>query len=78
MYCRSISRSNYGKIRFIRGTVGDTTAFTRINPDNIANALEEQGYEKWGNETLYNGRVGTQLKCNIFIGPTYYQRLNIW
>ena len=64
-----------GKLGCTRGTVGDATAFTRINPDNIANALEEQGYEKWGNETLYNGRVGTQLKCNIFIGPTYYQRL---
>ena len=64
-----------GKLGCSVGTLGDATAFTKIEPEHIADALEKQGYERYGNETLYNGRVGCQLKCNIFIGPTYYQRL---
>ncbi|MEC7689041.1 MAG: DNA-directed RNA polymerase subunit B, partial [Candidatus Thermoplasmatota archaeon] len=28
-----------------------------------------------GNEVMYNGMTGEQLKYDIFIGPTFYQRL---
>jgi len=28
-----------------------------------------------GNEVLYNGRTGKQMKVSIFMGPTFYQRL---
>jgi len=28
-----------------------------------------------GNEVLYNGHTGRKLEAQIFIGPTYYQRL---
>jgi DNA-directed RNA polymerase II subunit RPB2 len=31
--------------------------------------------EPHGNEILYDGRTGRQMKTEIFIGPTYYQRL---
>ena len=64
-----------GKLGCSIGACGDATAFTKINPEDISDVLESRGYERYGNETLYNGRVGTQLKCSIFIGPTYYQRL---
>ena len=37
--------------------------------------MESSGYEKHGNEILYSGKTGEQLKCNIFFGPTYYQKL---
>ena len=30
---------------------------------------------EYGNEVLYNGLTGEQLLVNIFIGPTFYQRL---
>ena len=33
------------------------------------------GYQKRGNEVLYNGHTGRKLDAQIFIGPTYYQRL---
>ena len=39
--------------------------------------MEKYGYEEWGNEVLYSGITGEQLKTSIFIGPTYYQRLKI-
>ena len=34
--------------------------------------MDIQGH---GNEILYNGQTGEQLKTSIFIGPTYYQKL---
>jgi DNA-directed RNA polymerase beta subunit len=57
------------------GSIGDSTPFTDCSVDSIANILEKSGYEKYGNEILYNGRTGEQMKTEIFIGPTYYQRL---
>ena len=35
----------------------------------------KSGYEKNGNEVLYNGINGEQINTDIFIGPTYYQKL---
>ena len=37
--------------------------------------LENQGFEGMGNEVLYGGINGEQMKTSIFMGPTYYQRL---
>ena len=33
------------------------------------------GYEKYGHDVLYNGMTGEQLESDIYIGPTYYERL---
>ena len=64
-----------GKSCSIGGYNGDGTVFNKVNIDNITNILEEFNFEKDGNEVLYNGINGEQLKTSIFIGPTYYQRL---
>ena len=39
--------------------------------------MQKYDYEEWGNEVMYNGMTGDQMKTSIFIGPTYYQRLKI-
>ena len=72
--CWSINRSYYGKISCSLGTTGDATAFTKINPENIAEKLESVD-EDMEMKRYIMVVVGTQLKCSIFIGPTYYQRL---
>ena len=64
-----------GKSCSIGGYNGDGTVFNKVNIDNITNILEEFNFEKDGNEVLYNGINGEQLKTSIIIGPTYYQRL---
>ena len=52
------------------------TAFSKEKLEYINTILEDKyNFENQGNEVLYNGRTGKQLKVNIFIGPTYYQRL---
>ena len=57
------------------GCVGDATAFNRINVNDISGILESQGFEGTGNEVLYSGFNGEQMKTSIFMGPTYYQKL---
>ena len=64
-----------GKSCLLGGYQGDGTVFNNINVNDISNILEQFNYEKYGNEVLYNGFTGEQLKTSIFIGPTYYQRL---
>ena len=57
------------------GRKGDATPFTNMGVDEIGSILESSGFQRYGNELMYNGRTGKQLKTTIFIGPTYYQRL---
>jgi DNA-directed RNA polymerase II subunit RPB2 len=64
-----------GKACVHLGGFGNGTPFVDFELDNVEDVLERFGFEKYGNEVLYNGRTGKQLNVNIFIGPTYYQRL---
>ena len=57
------------------GSFGDSTPYNDCSVEDIAKVLEESGMERYGNEIMYNGRTGEQIKTEIFIGPTYYQRL---
>lgn len=64
-----------GKVCAIKGTYGDATPFSDLNPEDIANELGSLGFQKYGFETMYNGMTGEKMDVQIFIGPTYYQRL---
>ena len=64
-----------GKVATLQGGYGDGTPFNDTSVDKIMEALEKNNFEGSGNEVLYNGFNGKQLKTKIFIGPTYYQRL---
>ncbi|BAT89332.1 hypothetical protein LR48_Vigan02g260500 [Vigna angularis] len=43
--------------------------------DDLGLMLKEKGFNYHGLEVLYSGVYGTELTCEIFIGPVYYQRL---
>ena len=65
-----------GKASSVVGRFGDGTPFNNMKLENIEKLLEEEcGFQKHGNEIMYNGRTGEQMKVSIFIGPTFYQRL---
>jgi len=64
-----------GKVGCHIGAYGDATPFTNCTVESITKNLEKTGLERYGNEIMYNGRTGEQIKTEIFIGPTYYQRL---
>ena len=55
----------------------DATPFQNIDINEFSDVLEGFGYEKNGDEVMYSGITGDQIKTSIFIGPTYYQRLKI-
>ncbi|KAG0484509.1 hypothetical protein HPP92_008588 [Vanilla planifolia] len=43
--------------------------------DEIGPMLASYGFNYHGVEVLYSGVLGTELTCEIFMGPVYYQRL---
>lgn len=43
--------------------------------DELGSKLTALGFNYHGLEVLYSGVYGTELTCEIFIGPVYYQRL---
>ena len=63
------------KVAALRGLEGDSTPFTSVTVDRIANHLHQLGYQKHGNESIFNGFTGRKVDMLIFFGPTYYQRL---
>jgi hypothetical protein len=66
-----------GKTAALSGSIGDGTSFMNDGSpqDAIGYILEKMGYEKYGNEVLYNGATGEQINAAIFIGPVYGMRL---
>lgn len=64
-----------GKVLVNLGLFGDGTSFGNLDIKDISKELLKIGFEKHGNELLYNGLTGQQIESNIFIGPVFYQRL---
>ncbi|KAK3248848.1 DNA-dependent RNA polymerase II [Cymbomonas tetramitiformis] len=65
-----------GKVASLLGKEGDATPFTDVTVEDVSSALHKCGYQSRGFEVMYNGHTGRQLKGRqIFLGPTYYQRL---
>ncbi|KAG9451383.1 hypothetical protein H6P81_011348 [Aristolochia fimbriata] len=71
----------------LHGKFVDATPFARSDkkgcPEDDSNSLVDElgpllaskGFNYHGTEVLYSGILGTELVCEIFIGPVYYQRL---
>ena len=66
-----------GKTAALSGGIGDGTSFMNDGSpqEAIGGILEEIGFEKYGNEVMYNGATGEQIQAAIFIGPVYGMRL---
>jgi DNA-directed RNA polymerase II subunit RPB2 len=63
------------KLGCIKGEIYDGTPFCNQDINGAYEQLEKAGYERYANEILYNGITGDQMSTEIFMGPTYYQRL---
>jgi DNA-directed RNA polymerase beta subunit len=75
MTISKILESMASKSCAVRGAHSDGTMFKNFDIDDLANDLEQIGYNRNGIERLYNGITGKYVDCEIFIGPIYYQRL---
>lgn len=63
------------KYSCVNGDMIDGTVFENIDALSYFELLGKKGYHKHGDEILYNGYTGEQIKTQIFFGPTYYTRL---
>ncbi len=59
----------------IKGMHIDGTMFRKISVESIGDELEKLGYNRHGNHKVYNGITGEIIDTEIFMGPTFYQRL---
>ena len=65
-----------GKIGCHAGTTIDGTPFDNQDYTELYDMFEKDyKMDRYGNEVMYNGRTGTMMDCDIFIGPIYYERL---
>jgi DNA-directed RNA polymerase beta subunit len=58
-----------------KGTHVDATVFKKVDMEKIGKELESMGMHKHGYHRLYSGITGQYIDTLIFMGPTYYQRL---
>jgi len=75
MTIAQLMETMYGKICCEKGTLGDGTPYSHLPVGNIREQLLQLGMHPYGNEVLYNGQTGEMMEAEIFMGPTFYQRL---
>lgn len=63
------------KVSTLRGLEGDATPFTEVTVDSVSKLLRAHGYHSRGFEIMYHGHTGRKMMAQVFLGPTYYQRL---
>ncbi|PVU97084.1 hypothetical protein BB560_005767 [Smittium megazygosporum] len=63
------------KLATLIGTTADATPFTDVTVEAISRELHSLGYQQRGFEVMFNGHTGKKLEAQVFLGPTYYQRL---
>ncbi|MGC8568116.1 MAG: DNA-directed RNA polymerase subunit B [Candidatus Micrarchaeia archaeon] len=68
-----------GKVGALSGRRIDGTAFSnkkgRELIDEYGDILEKYGFDRMGDEVLYDGRTGKKFNAKIFMGVVYYNRL---
>jgi hypothetical protein len=66
-----------GKLSGTAGAIGNGTMFMNDGDPSIAigKQLTDYGFERQGNDILYNGQTGTMMPTEIFMGPCYTMRL---
>ncbi|PWZ03132.1 putative RPA135-DNA-directed RNA polymerase I, 135 kd subunit [Testicularia cyperi] len=68
-----------GKAGAMHGIAQDATPFTFSEDDTPVEFFGEQlkaaGYNHIGNEPMYSGITGQELRADIYLGVVYYQRL---
>jgi DNA-directed RNA polymerase beta subunit len=68
--------SSYSRLALKQGAFVDATPFTTTGRvQTLKRILTSQGFEPFGTEVLYNGMTGEQMDVDVFMGPTYYQRM---
>jgi DNA-directed RNA polymerase beta subunit len=63
------------KAASVTGEPLDATVFAPVDARALGDSLEAAGFAANCEEVMYAGTTGEQIAGNVFVGPTYYQRL---
>ncbi|EIW64215.1 DNA-dependent RNA polymerase II second largest subunit [Trametes versicolor FP-101664 SS1] len=63
------------KVATLIGNEGDATPFTDLTVESVSQFLRQKGYQSRGLEIMYHGHTGRKIQAQVYLGPTYYQRL---
>ena len=75
MTIAQLMETMFGKVCNKTGNLGDGTPYTHLKIEDLRKHMIELGMHPYGNEILYNGQTGEMMEAEIFMGPTFYQRL---
>jgi len=65
-----------GKAAAISGRYIDAPAFNPTNEKELMEILKQFGFEESGKEVMYDGKTGRRFEAKIFIGCSFYMRLD--
>jgi DNA-directed RNA polymerase II subunit RPB2 len=75
MTIAQLMETMFGKVCTETGNMGDGTPYTHLKIEDLRDHMLKLGMHPYGNELLYNGQTGELMEAEIFMGPTFYQRL---
>jgi len=75
MTIAQLMETMFGKVCTDTGNLGDGTPYTHLKIEDLREHMLKLGMHPYGNEILYNGQTGEMMEAEIFMGPTFYQRL---
>jgi DNA-directed RNA polymerase II subunit RPB2 len=67
--------SALGMVCANNGETADGTPFNGTNTEDIRALLAANGFDSMGEQVMYKGETGEQIKGELFFGCTYYQRV---
>ena len=65
-----------GKAACFTGKQVDATAFNGDKAEDFIKSMKDMGFQEYGEEILYDGLTGQQIKSRIYVGVIYYQKLH--
>jgi len=75
MTIAQLMETMFGKVCSMTGNLGDGTPYSHLKIEDLRKHMVSLGMHPYGNELLYNGQTGEMMEAEIFMGPTFYQRL---
>jgi DNA-directed RNA polymerase II subunit RPB2 len=75
MTIAQLMETMFGKVCSMTGNLGDGTPYSHLKIEDLRKHMISLGMHPYGNEILYNGQTGEMMEAEIFMGPTFYQRL---
>ena len=67
--------SIFSKLASMGGSRIDGTAYDHQDFSSSISELEKYGFDRYGDEIMYDGCTGEMIETPVFIGINYYQRL---